>query len=51
MQGLQDHCFRFTGDELFNGLLAQLVDKCSAWGVSKLLLVIILAAQFRSFCN
>ena len=26
MQGLEDHCFRFTSDELFNGLPAQLVD-------------------------
>ena len=24
MQGLEDHCFRFTSDELFNGLPAQL---------------------------
>ena len=27
MQGLEDHCFRFTRDELFNGLPAQLVDE------------------------
>ena len=33
MQGLEDHCFRFTSDELFNGLPAQLVDKWSARGV------------------
>ena len=33
MQGLEDHCFRFAGDEFFNGLPAQLVDKWSAWGV------------------
>ena len=33
MQGLEDHCFRFAGDEFFNGLPAQLVDKRSAWGV------------------
>ena len=33
MQGLEDHCFRFTSDELFNGLPAQLVDKWSAWGI------------------
>ena len=33
MQGLEGHCFRFTSDELFNGLPAQLVDKWSAWGV------------------
>ena len=33
MQGLEDHCFRFTSDELFNGLPAQLVDEWSAWGV------------------
>ena len=32
MQGLEDHCFRFTSDELFNGLPAQLVDKWS-WGI------------------
>ena len=31
-QGLEDHCFRFTSDKLFNGLLSQLVDKWSAWG-------------------
>ena len=45
MQGLEDHCFRFTSDELFNGLPAQLVDEWSI-GVSKLLLVVILAARF-----
>ena len=33
MQGLEDHCFRFTSYELFNGLPAQLVDEWSAWGV------------------
>ena len=33
MQGLEDHCFRFTSDELFNGLPAQLIDKWSARGV------------------
>ena len=33
MQGLEDHYFRFTSDELFNGLPAQLVDEWSAWGV------------------
>ena len=33
MQGLEDHCFRFTSYELFNGLSAQLVDEWSAWGV------------------
>ena len=33
MQGLEDHYFRFTSDELFNGLPAQLVDKWSAWGI------------------
>ena len=33
MQGLEDHCFRFTSDELFNGLPAQLVDEWSTWGV------------------
>ena len=33
MPGLEDHRFRFTSDELFNGLPAQLVDKWSAWGV------------------
>ena len=33
MQGPGDHCFRFTSDELFNGLPAQLVDEWSAWGV------------------
>ena len=33
MQGLEDHCFRFAGDEFLNGLPAQLVDKWSAWGV------------------
>ena len=33
MQGLEDHCFRFTSDELFNGLPAQLVDEWSAWGI------------------
>ena len=33
MQGLEDNCFRFTRDELFNGLPAQLVDECSTWGV------------------
>ena len=32
MQGLEDHCFRFTSYELFNGLPAQLVDEWSAWG-------------------
>ena len=30
MQGFEDHYFRFTSDELFNGLPAQLVDK-SLW--------------------
>ena len=34
MQGFEDHCFRFTSDELFNGLPAQLVDEWSAWGVN-----------------
>ena len=34
MQGLKDHCFRFTSDELFNGLQAQLVEEWSAWGVN-----------------
>ena len=33
MHGLEDHRFRFTSDELFNGLPAQLVDKWSAWGI------------------
>ena len=33
MQGLEDHRFRFTSDELFNGLPAQLVDKWSALGI------------------
>ena len=33
MQGLEDHYLRFTSDELFNGLPAQLVDKWSAWGI------------------
>ena len=33
MQGLEDHCFRLTSEELFNGLPAQLVDKWSAWGI------------------
>ena len=33
MQGLEDHCFRFTSDKLFNGLPAQLIDKWSARGV------------------
>ena len=33
MQGLEDHCFRLTSNELFNGLPAQLVDEWSAWGV------------------
>ena len=33
MQGLEDHCFRFTSYELFNGLPAQLVHEWSAWGV------------------
>ena len=33
MQGLEEHYFRFTSDELFNGLPAQLVDKWSAWGI------------------
>ena len=33
MQGLEDHCFRFTRDEFFNGLPAKLVDEWSAWGV------------------
>ena len=44
MQGLEDNCFRFTSDELFNCLSAQLVDKWSA-RVSKLLLVIILPGE------
>ena len=33
MQGLEDHCLRFTSDELFNGLPAQLVDKWSTLDV------------------
>ena len=33
MQGLEDHCFRFTSYELFNGLPGRLVDEWSAWGV------------------
>ena len=33
MQALEDHCFRFTSDEFFNGLPAQLVNKWSAWSV------------------
>ena len=33
MRGLEDHCFRFTRDELFNDIPAQLVDQWSAWGV------------------
>ena len=33
MQRLEDRCFRFTIDELFNGLPAQLVDEWSTWGV------------------
>ena len=33
MQGLEDHCFRFTSYEFFSGLPAQLVDEWSAWGV------------------
>ena len=33
MQGLEEHYFRFTSDELFNGLPAQLVDEWSTWGV------------------
>ena len=33
MQGLEDRCFRFTSDELFNGLPAQLVDEWSTWAV------------------
>ena len=33
MQGLEDHCFRFTSDELLNGLPAQLVGEWSARGV------------------
>ena len=33
MQGLADHCFRFTSYELFNGLPAQLVDEWAAWVV------------------
>ena len=33
MQGLEDHCFRFASDELFNGLPAKLVDEWSASGV------------------
>ena len=33
MQGLEDHCFRFTSDELFTGIPAQLVDEWSAWGI------------------
>ena len=33
MQGPENHYFRFTTDELFNGLPAQLVDKWSAWGI------------------
>ena len=33
MQGLEDHCFRFTSDESFNGCQAQMADKWSAWGI------------------
>ena len=33
MRGLEDHCFRFTSNELLNGLPAQLIDKWSAWGI------------------
>ena len=45
MQGLEDHCFRFTSDEFFNGLPASL-SMSGLLRVSKLLLVIILAARF-----
>ena len=33
MQGLEGHYFRFTSDELFNGVPARLVDKWSIWGI------------------
>ena len=46
MQGLEDNCFRFTSDELFYSLPAQLWSMSGLLGVSKLLLVIILAARF-----
>ena len=54
MQGLEDHCFRFTSYKFFNVLPSQSVClRCQSGllEVSKLLLVIILAARFWSFCN
>ena len=33
MQGLEDHCLRFTGNQLVNGLPSQLFDERSAWGI------------------
>ena len=45
MQGLEGHCFRFTSDELFNGRPPSF-SMSGLLGVSKLLLVIILAARF-----
>ena len=50
MQGLEDHCFRLTRHEFFNGLPAQPVNKWSV-GVSKLLLLTILAPRFEVSAN
>ena len=33
MQGREEHCFRFTSYEFFDGLPAKPVNKWSAWGV------------------
>ena len=33
MQGLEDHCFRFTTYEFFKDFPAQPVNELSAWGV------------------
>ena len=50
MQGLEDHCFRFTSDLLFKGLPGQLVDKWSARGV-KAAVDYNCSSSVSKFCN
>ena len=46
MQGLEDYCFSFTSNELFTMVFQPSLSMSGLLGVSKLLLVIILAARF-----
>ena len=34
IQGLKDHCFRFTGNQLVNGPPSNSLDKRSAWDIT-----------------